>query len=97
MQEDDKALSIVAPEIGETFELRPAAPARRVRTGRPDQQQMVGRDWQNDYAEFATGLKQHLANIRSEKARRTAIADMRRILDSYAEFRSSRNAGAKRE
>src|SRR3546814_9690902 len=46
VQEDDKALSIIAPEIGETFELRPAAPARRVRTGRPDQQELVGRDWQ---------------------------------------------------
>lgn len=97
VQEDDKALSIIAPEIGETFELRPAAPARRVRTGRPDQQELVGRDWQNDYAEFATGLKQHLAEIRSEKARRKAIAEMRRVLDSYAEFRSGRNAGEKRE
>lgn len=92
VQLDDKAQSIVAPELGETYELRAGAAAKRIRTGRADQQQLIGRDWQNDYADFATGLKKHLARIRDAKARQKAIAEMRKVLDSYADFRNDRGS-----
>ena len=49
--------------------------------------QATGTDWQNDYANFATGLKQGLKRIHDEDARRRALAEMRHILDSYAAFR----------
>lgn len=77
------AVSIIVPEIGEAYELRPGAPARRTRTGRVDLQQAIGRDWQNSYADLATSLKRRLGNIRDSRNRQKAIDEMRRILDSY--------------
>ena len=50
-------------------------------------EQLSGPDWQNDYADFITHLKQHLGRIRNERARREALAQMRRILDGYEEAR----------
>lgn len=87
----DKALSIVTPEIGESYALQPAKPARRTRTARPDAAAFTGRDWQNDYADFALGLKRELADIRDAEARRRAIAEMRKVLDSYRAFRENRH------
>lgn len=90
VQQQDKGQSIIVPQIGETYELRAGTVAKRIRTGRDDQQQLTGRDWQNDYADFATGLKRHLATIRDARARQRAIAEMRKVLDSYTEIRRQR-------
>ncbi|MDQ4419494.1 MBL fold metallo-hydrolase [Sphingobium sp. DEHP117] len=84
------APSILVPEIGEVYELKAGEPARRTRTGRPELQQAIGRDWQNDYAELATTLKRRLGNIPDPGARQKAIDEMRKVLDSYTEFRDAR-------
>lgn len=78
------APSVIVPEIGETYELKAGEPARRTRTGRPELQQAVGRDWQNSYADLATSLKRRLGNIRDSKDRQKAIDEMRAVLDSYS-------------
>lgn len=78
---------VVVPEIGERYELPPGAPAKRIRTGRTDVQQALGRDWQNAYADLATSLKRRLEAIRDTEARQKAIDEMRRILDTYGEKR----------
>lgn len=78
---------VVVPEIGERYELAPGAPAKRIRTGRTDVQQALGRDWQNAYADLATSLKRRLEAIRDTEARQKAIDEMRRILDAYGEKR----------
>ena len=82
------APSIVVPEIGEVYELNAGKAAKRVKTGRPELQQAVGRDWQNDYADLATSLKRRLGNIRDSRNRQNAIDEMRRVLDSYAQHRA---------
>ena len=79
------APSIVVPEIGEVYELNAGKAARRVKTGRPELQQAIGRDWQNNYADLATSLKRRLGNIRDSRDRQKAIDEMRRVLDSYAQ------------
>ena len=89
-QSRNLADSIIVPEIGESYELTPAKPAKRVKTGRAELQQALGRDWQNEYAELATSLKRKLESIRSDAARQKAIGEMRRILDSYAEHKEAR-------
>ncbi len=86
-QSNDFASSIVTPEISETYALVAGKAAKRTRTGSPELQRAIGRDWQNSYADFAANLKKQLARIDDEEARQKAIADMRRILDEYAEFR----------
>lgn len=80
VQPDDPALKIVKPALGETWALAPATPARRITTGRVDIQQAMGHDWQNDYADFTTGLKAELGHIKGDAARRQVIAQMRRLL-----------------
>ena len=45
---------------------------------------MLGRDWQNAYADFAVNLKRELRAIESAEKRAEAIALMRRVLDDYA-------------
>jgi len=87
---DDPAASVIAPRIGETWALPTGAPARRLHTGRVDLEELVGEDWQNDYADFITNLKRNLGKIRGERARREALADMRRVLDSYNAVREER-------
>ena len=81
----DRALagSVIAPEMGDCYLIRPGQPARRVKRGAQGLRQAVGRDWQNDYAELALGLKQRLAAIADERARTRAIARMRRVLNAY--------------
>ena len=87
VQADDPATNIIAPQIGEVYALEPGTQAKRIQTGRVDMEQLSGPDWQNDYADFITHLKQHLGRIRNERARREALAQMRRILDGYEEAR----------
>jgi metallo-beta-lactamase family protein len=91
IQADNPAASIVTPQIGETYALEAGKPARRIKTGRVDMDLLAGPDWQNDYADFATHLKQHLGRIKSERARRDALAQMRRVLDGYEEARHRRS------
>ena len=55
-------------------------------------QNLVGRDWQNSYADFATSLKHELAQIRDAKAREHAVADMRAVLASYKDARAEQKA-----
>lgn len=74
------ASSVIIPEIGEVYELQAGEPARRRKTGRID---VIGRDWQNDYAELAGTLKDRLAQIPDAHSRRQAIARMREVLESY--------------
>lgn len=88
------APSVIVPEIGEVYELKAGAPAKRTKTGKPELQQAIGRDWQNNYADLATNLKRKLANIRDAKSRQKAIDEMRRVLDSYSEFRETRKRDA---
>ncbi|WP_445177195.1 MBL fold metallo-hydrolase [Rhizorhapis sp. SPR117] len=90
VQLDDAATSIIAPQIGETYSLVAGVPAKRTQTGRVELEEIVGTDWQNEYADFAANLKQHLGKIRSEQARKQALADMRRVLDSYNNFRDEK-------
>jgi len=84
------APAVRVPEIGERWELPPAAPARRRATGPAIAARAVGRDWQNAYADLASGLKHHLERLRDDAAREAAIAEMRKVLESYAEARESR-------
>jgi metallo-beta-lactamase family protein len=86
----DPAVGVIVPRIGERYALAPASPARRLQTGRVDIEDLVGEDWQNDYADFIVNLKHNLGKIRSEGARREALAEMRRVLDDYKVFRDSR-------
>lgn len=80
--------NIATPEIGETYALPPGAPARRLKTGRSDLTRALGHDWQNSYAEFVTGLKRDLSRIDDQRERERAIAEMRKVLDSYTRFRA---------
>ena len=74
---------VAVPEIGELYALPPGAPARRLRTGRVEVREALGRDWQNAYADFATSLKRDLAAIEDRRQREAAIAAMRKVLQSY--------------
>lgn len=71
------------PEIGERWLLPAGQPARRLATG-PVMTHAVGRDWQNAYADLAAGLKDRLEKLQDDEARERALAEMRRVLDSYA-------------
>jgi len=82
------APSILVPEIGEVYRLSPATPATRTKTGDPQLQDVIGRDWQNSYADFATNLKRELSQIRDAKTREKAVADMRAVLESYKHARA---------
>lgn len=89
-QERLPGLSIKVPEIGESYDLSAAAPAKRTATARPEMADVVGRDWQNSYADFALGLKRQLSRIRNERDRQHAIEEMRRVLDSFTEHLEAR-------
>lgn len=80
------------PEIGEVWELAAGTPAKRLRTGPPEMARAVGRDWQNAYADLASSLKHRLEAIRDDAAREKAVAEMRKVLDSYTAFRSEKAA-----
>ena len=80
----EPSLVVIAPEIGERYELPAGAPARRTVTGRAELRNALGRDWQNEYADFAANLKDELKRIPDAERRARAIAHMRSILDDYA-------------
>jgi metallo-beta-lactamase family protein len=87
LQGNDAAASIVTPRIGERYALGHAAPAKRTATGMIEAQHAVGRDWQNDYADFSVNLKRELQKIRDEAKRKEAIDRMRRVLREYGDHR----------
>lgn len=91
VQKRDPDLNVRLPLIGEVYDLGAATPARRTRTGTAEIQQVVGRDWQNLYAEFVTGLKDRLSRIQGEREREKAIKDMRSVLQSYEDARRKRS------
>ncbi|MCB2046939.1 MAG: MBL fold metallo-hydrolase [Novosphingobium sp.] len=83
-------LSVKLPEIGETYALAPGKPAKRTATGRTDLSAAAGHDWQNTYADFTSSLRTRLTKIRDEHQRQKALEEMRRVLDSYADFKQAR-------
>lgn len=85
---------VLLPEIGEVYALPPGAPARRLTTGRPELREALGRDWQNDYADFAVNLKRELQRIESGARRAEAIARMRQVIDELAAHRERRRERA---
>ncbi|WP_443030464.1 MBL fold metallo-hydrolase [Sphingopyxis sp.] len=88
MHEKAPGLAILAPAIGECFALAHGAKPKRIQTGRVDLAALAGEDWQNDYADFAANLKHNLAHIRTEKGRRKALEEMRRVLTGYEAARA---------
>jgi metallo-beta-lactamase family protein len=91
VSEDDPSLSIIDPDIGESYQLQSGTPAKLTGTARTDAAQLIGRDWQNDYADFAVGLKRKLAQIPDPVSRQKAVADMRKVLDRYADSGDTRH------
>jgi len=91
LQRRTPGLAVKLPEIGESYELQPGVPARRTATGRAELQHTLGRDWQNAYADFVTGLKSELAAIEDAQRREKALRDMQEILDTYRSARTKRN------
>jgi metallo-beta-lactamase family protein len=89
MQKRAPQLSVKLPEIGETYELFAGTAAKRMQTGRTDLALDSGRDWQNAYGDFVSSLKGRLSRIRDERKREQALAEMRRVLDTYAEFKQN--------
>ncbi len=92
LQSTELAASIITPEIGERYSLAASAAANRIAAGRVDIRDAVETDWQNDYARFATSLKQELRRIDDAAARREAIERMRTVLTSYQDARSRQRA-----
>lgn len=88
VQSGDASASIIVPEMGEVYRLPATKTANRIKTGSPELQRAVGRDWQNSYADFATRLKRELASIRDANIRQRAIEDMRAVLESYKQART---------
>jgi metallo-beta-lactamase family protein len=88
-----EAASVIAPEIGEVYALPPGAPARRLKTGRTDLGEAIGRDWQNDYADLAANLKPALQRIDPAR-RKEALARMRALLDDYAAHKARKGRAA---
>ena len=85
------AASILLPQIGEVYALGAGTAARRLRTGRADIIDALERDWQNDYADFATRLKRELRKIDDASARREALARMSDVLKTFHQHRDQKN------
>jgi metallo-beta-lactamase family protein len=79
--------SVILPRIGETYSLPRAAPAQLTGGAQPEAPAIGGRDWQNDYADFAVSLKQQLKRIPDAEKRRQAIAQMHDVLAGYQSAR----------
>jgi metallo-beta-lactamase family protein len=86
----------ILPEIGETWSLPPGTAAQRLHTGRRDIAAALGTDWQNAYAQLVTGLKRDLARIDDDRQRAEAIAAMRKVLDSYTQFRAGKRGASRK-
>src|SRR5690606_19690033 len=69
LQRLEPGLKVRLPQIGESYRLAAGEAAKRIATGNLEAQQVIGRDWQNAYADLATRLKSDLARIRDEKKR----------------------------
>jgi metallo-beta-lactamase family protein len=91
LQRRQPGLSVRLPEIGELYALPPGEPARRLETGREDIADVLGSDWQNAYADFASSLKQELQRIEDERERAEAVVKMREVLRSYKAHMAKRN------
>lgn len=96
VQGKDAAAAVVIPGLGDAYALPAGAPARRLKTGDPVLQSAVGRDWQNDYADFATRLKGELKAIEDAQQRREAVARMAEVLRSYRAHRGRASAHEQR-
>ncbi|QOV97214.1 MBL fold metallo-hydrolase [Rhodococcus pyridinivorans] len=79
----DAGLNVVVPEIGARYRLVAGGPPEHIATVAPPAPVHVGRDWQNEYTEFATGLRDQLLEIDDPRTRERAIAAMRKVLDEY--------------
>jgi metallo-beta-lactamase family protein len=88
LQRLDPRLAVRMPQLGESYALAAGQAAKRIATGNVEAQQATGRDWQNAYADLATSLKSDLRRIRDEGRRREAIARIREVLDTYADFKN---------
>lgn len=84
------APNVMIPEIGETWSLPAGAPPKLLKSGRTELRPVLQHDWQNDYADLATQLKQRLQRIDGERNRREAIARIRDVLDRYGSARTRR-------
>ncbi|MFZ9394902.1 MAG: MBL fold metallo-hydrolase [Erythrobacter sp.] len=84
----EPGLAVRVPTIGERYALPPGAPARRLATGREDLTELVGQDWQNAYADFATSLKHELSELQDNRQREEALQKMRAVLQSYRAHRN---------
>lgn len=82
-------LPVRLPQIGERYALPPGEPAKRLDTGRTDLAEVLGQDWQNSYADFATALKSRLAELHNDRQRKEALEKMRSVLDSYNAHRDA--------
>ncbi|TIX50716.1 MBL fold metallo-hydrolase [Alteraurantiacibacter aquimixticola] len=91
LQRRQPDLNVKLPQIGEKYLLSPSAPAKRLETGRSDLTEVLGHDWQNTYADFATSLKADLAKLRSDRQRQEALEQMRRVLASYNAHMARKN------
>ncbi|MGY6551108.1 MAG: MBL fold metallo-hydrolase [Erythrobacter sp.] len=80
-------LDVRLPEIGEKYALPCGDKAQRKTTGRSDLTLKAGRDWQNDYADFATSLRSHLIAMHDDRQREQAMKRLRAALSSYQEMR----------
>jgi metallo-beta-lactamase family protein len=80
---------VIIPALGERYRLLPGQAAKRLSTGDSNAQIAIGRDWQNDYADFAVNLKRELQRV-PEAKRSEALQRMRRLLDDYGRFRDER-------
>lgn len=88
-------LEVRIPEIGERYELPPGERAKRIETGREDLPEILGTDWQNSYAAFATSLKEQLLEISDAHEREEALEKMREVLASYNSHRAKRHGKTK--
>ncbi|WAT18929.1 MBL fold metallo-hydrolase [Aurantiacibacter sp. MUD11] len=86
-------LEVRIPEIGERYALPAGEPAKRLETGRTDLAEVLGTDWQNAYAAFATSLKEQLLEISDNRRREEALERMREVLESYNSHRQRKSKG----
>lgn len=89
---DQAASSVIVPKLGERFRLDRDKPATPAGAARPLAQAAVGRDWQNDYADFAANLKHRLREIDDAQARRDAVRRMNEVLQEFHAAQRQRRA-----
>jgi metallo-beta-lactamase family protein len=83
--------NILTPEIGEAYELGTGAAAQRLSTGRTGLRDVLGKDWQNDYADLAANLKRELERVEVSR-RAEVIRRMRSVIDEFSDYRRRRKA-----